>query len=81
MREKRAEWIRQSRWLWIRLVWQGEKTEEAGKLVFFVSGEASWNECDRKKVRVVETRREWRNYTVVNIMALEFKSGDSDVTG
>ncbi|KAJ0827401.1 hypothetical protein HanRHA438_Chr17g0825271 [Helianthus annuus] len=39
------------------------------------------NKGGRKKVRVVETRREWRNYTVVNIMALEFKSGDSDVTG
>ncbi|KAJ0456270.1 hypothetical protein HanRHA438_Chr15g0711631 [Helianthus annuus] len=41
VREKRAEWIRQSRWLWIRLVSQGEKTEEAGGFVFLVGGVAS----------------------------------------
>ena len=49
MREKRAGRIRQSRWLWIRLVWQGEKTLEAGGFVFFVGGDASWNMFDRQR--------------------------------
>ncbi|KAJ0566528.1 hypothetical protein HanRHA438_Chr06g0264551 [Helianthus annuus] len=33
MREKRAEWIRQSRWLWIRLVWQGKEWRKYGDIM------------------------------------------------
>ncbi|KAJ0483094.1 hypothetical protein HanIR_Chr13g0661111 [Helianthus annuus] len=48
VRKKRAERIRQSRWLWIRLVLQGEKTLEAGGL-FSLSVESLLNKGDWKR--------------------------------
>uniref|UniRef100_A0A251SVQ0 Uncharacterized protein n=1 Tax=Helianthus annuus TaxID=4232 RepID=A0A251SVQ0_HELAN len=71
VRKKRAERIRQSRWLWIRLVLQGEKTLEAGGL-FSLSVESLLNKGDWKG-------KEWRKHG--DIMALEFNRVALDVTG